>query len=150
MADQEARRAAVGGEVAGEVHIGLAPVSFGAARALIRRSVTDPTPSHERVRLVYSRAPKPTGLSRKESVAIARLRTGHSWLLPSYRARFGRGESSVCCNCSLEEGTLEHLFRCPVTEPRRWSVFGCPGPPLSVMVEDPVAVASYLWGLRLL
>ena len=152
MADREAKLAAVGMDSTGaSVGSDLVPVSFGVAKSLLRRTIKDPAPSHDRTRRVYSRSPHAAGLTRKEAVALAQLRTGHSKILASYRVKIGLGDVPTCHRCGhLEEETLDHFFReCPALDSRRLAVFGCPGPPLTLLVEDPQAVARFLKELRL-
>lgn len=48
------------------------------------------------------------GLTRRESVEVARLRTGHSLQLRAYRHRVGLEEESTCPDCGEEAETLEH------------------------------------------
>ncbi len=150
LADQAAKEATT---LADDDHgpVGPAPVSYQAARALLRRVVTDSPPSHDRVRRVYTRSPKAFGQDRKIDVKLAQLRSGHSKMLAAYRQRLAPGEDPTCPRCGEEEETLEHwLQRCVATEAHRMRCFGTVRPPLAVLVEDPGAVALYLRSLRLL
>ncbi len=63
------------------------PVSFAAASALIRRTLTDPPPCHYRTKEVYTKtlswpADCRAVSSRRDAVLLARLRAGHT---PSLR-----------------------------------------------------------------
>jgi ribonuclease HI len=129
-----------------------APVSFQAAKALVKRQVFDSLPAHPRVRLVYAVTPRPAGgLSRKAEVAVAQLRSGHSLLLGEYRARVGQGVDATCPRCGEEIETLQHFMQeCPATVKARLSAFGEVRPPLSVLCGNIVAVTSYLRTLRVL
>ncbi len=62
------------------------PVSYAAASALIRRTLTDPPPCHCRTKDVYTKTfSLPTDCravsSRRDAVLLARLRAGHTPLL---------------------------------------------------------------------
>ena len=114
-ADQVAKAAAWAGR--GEVQSQTAPITFRAAKLSILRGVRDPDPQHERVRQVYQ-GPlrRPQGLSRKEEVLLARLRSGHSHILASYRNKV-QGADETCQRCSLAPETLQHFLQeCEATE----------------------------------
>jgi hypothetical protein len=83
------------------------------------------------------------GVSRREEVLLAQLRTGHSLLLGEYRNRV-QGTDSTCPRCGEEEETLEHVLqRCPNLEsPRRRNFVRVP-PPLSVMTMYQSEVARF-------
>jgi ribonuclease HI len=150
LADQAAKEAAdpEHPDVAGQP---AAPLSFAAARAVIRAGVKDPEPSHERTRLVYECPLRALDAPRSVEVTLARLRSGHSLLLAKYRHMLGLVDSAACSRCGAEVEDLEHFLRfCPATEARRVGCFGCSRPPLSVLAGDPAAAASYLRSLRLL
>lgn len=127
-------------------------VSFQAAKALIRRGVVDPAPSHERSREVYAVPYSPAdGLTRGELVKLARLRSGHSLDLGAYRHRLGLVDSPVCNRCGSEPDTIEHVLqRCPALLNARLRCFGPDPPPLSVMRGAERSVVPYFRGLRLL
>ena len=81
---------------------------------------------------------------------LARLRSGHSLLLASYRDRV-RGSGDTCHRCQLCPETLEHFMReCEASEAIRVRVFGVSSPPLSVLSGEPQKVLQYLRELRLL
>ena len=85
------------------------------------------------------------GLTRRESVETARLRTGHSLLLQGYRHRIGLSDSDVCPDCGEETETLEHLLsECPAHARLRWDLYGREDPPIQEALGDPVRLISYL------
>ena len=127
------------------------PVSYRAAMALIRREIRDPPITHERTRMVYAERPKPFEGTRKEEVALARLRSGHSLYLAAYRHQVKQSDSPDCPRCGMEPETLHHfLCACPATRRLRSTIFGLDGPSLLSLCRDPVGVASYLRELKLL
>ena len=145
LADRAAREAAL--NCAGG---GRPPVSWAAARAAIARTLVDPAPSRPLVAAVYQGPIVPQD-ERHTEVMVARLRSGHSLHLASYRARRGLGESPTCPRCGEEDEDLEHWFRkCPATAVLRVGCFGRPDPPLATLSGGGGTVASYLRGLRLL
>ena len=150
-ADQEAKLAAVSSVDSASGALPRVPVSFRAARSRIFNAIRDPPISHERTRQVYDRPPTPFVGSRKEEVALAQLRSGHSRLLAHYRHQIGQESSPDCPRCGLGPETLEHfLCECPPTRPARTLAFGPDGPSLSSLCRTPVAVALYLRELKLL
>merc|ERR1711895_221080 len=69
------------------------------------------------------------GLSRKEEVKLAQLRSGQSKLLAAFRARV-QGEDPVCPKCNGSEETLRHFMQeCPATEATRRRLFEAVPPP---------------------
>ena len=65
------------------------------------------------------------GLSRRDSVEAARLRTGHSTLMAGYRHRIGQQDDPTCPECGDEEETLGHLLHdCPTRADMRRRIFG--------------------------
>jgi len=60
--------------------------------------------------------------SREEAVSMARLRSGHSLELGSYRKRIGLSEEGVCRRCGEEEEDLEHVLGCVAGEQKRWEL----------------------------
>ena len=146
-ADQVAKAAARAGR--GEAQSQTAPITFRAAKLSILRGVRDPDPQHERVRRVYQ-GPlrRPQGLSRKEEVLLARLRSGHSHILASYRNKV-QGADETCQRCSLAPETLQHFLQeCEATEARRVAIFGLSSPPLSVLSGEPKKVLQFCRDLR--
>jgi ribonuclease HI len=156
VADQAAREATLPPEEGGPAQRPL-PVSFRAVKALIREKIRDPKPTHARTRLVYAKALQRGGRTRKEEVTLARLRSGHSWLLAAYRSRVTQRrppelrEDSVCSRCFLEEETLQHFLQeCPATAAARVSCLGSAAPSLSILCKRPGRVIAYLERLELI
>ena len=127
-----------------------AGVTFRSAKLSIKRGVVDGPTQHDRLRQVYQGPVQhPQGLSRKEEVLLARLRSGHSLHLASYRDRV-HGSGDTCHRCGEPE-TLQHFMQeCQASEATRVRVFGVSAPPLSVLSGDPNRVLQYLRELRLL
>ena len=70
---------------------------------------------HERCERVYGKSggvKEVNEWTREESVCMARLRTGHSLELASYRQRIGLSRSGVCRRCGVGDETLEHVWEC--------------------------------------
>lgn len=85
------------------------------------------------------------GLTRKESVEVARLRTGHSLLLRSYRLRIGLDSEATCQECDEEDETLHHLLTdCPARALLRREVFGRDDPTVREALTDPRRLAVFL------
>ena len=127
------------------------PVSFAAAKSLVKRAIIDPRAAHPLVGLVYSGGRIPTLSDRVAQTTVARLRSGHSTLLAAYRARIGTGDSPLCPRCGEEdEDVVQWLCHCPASSALRMRCFGTVSPSLAVLAEDVEAVASYLGGLGLL
>ena len=141
-------------EVARQGRDGVLPqaagVTFRSAKLSIKRGVVDGPTQHDRLRQVYQGPVQhPQGLSRKEEVLLARLRSGHSLHLASYRDRV-HGSGDTCHRCGEPE-TLQHFMQeCQASEATRVRVFGVSTPPLSVLSGDPNRVLQYLRELRLL
>ena len=74
LADEEARRAASDPDL----EVGdPAPVSFEAAKALLRRHVRDPPSGHTRKPLVFQEGPpRRVPMSKEDEVMLSRLRSG--------------------------------------------------------------------------
>ena len=118
-------------------------ISMSSVKALVVRMVSDPPPSHDRVRAVYRPLPDDWGgslsllssasrLPRAESVLLAQLRSGHCPRLAAYSALIAGGrDGGICSACLLEPQTLEHWLQiCPTLLPLRVRLFGGPSPPL--------------------
>ena len=149
-ADQEAKLATAPQPAGASGAQPQAPVTFRSAKSRILREIRDPPISHERTRLVYVEAPKPFG-TRREEVALAQLRSGHSLLLAHYRHQVGQASTPDCPRCGLGPETLHHfLCECHATRRSRSAAFGHDGPSLSSLCRDPSAVALYLRELKLL
>lgn len=85
------------------------------------------------------------GLSRLESVEVARLRTGHSLLLRSYLHRVGLAPDGTCPECEEEEETPKHLLNeCPARMLLRREVFGRDDPTVREALEDPPRLAAFI------
>ncbi len=124
------------------------PVSFAAANALIRRTLTDPPPCHCRTKEVYTKTLSwPTDCravsSRRDAVLLARLRSGHTPLLKVYANQLDTTVDPKCPNCGEEPQTVEHwLQRIPNAVALRQKPFGEPSPPLSVLATNPGSVLA--------
>ena len=128
-------------------------VSMSSVKALVARMVSDPPPSHDRVRAVYRPSSSDWGgslslplprLSRTESVLLAQLRSGHCLRLAAYSALIAKSSDGTCPLCTLEPQTLEHWLQvCPALLTSRNRLFGGPSPALSVLLQDPRAVLAY-------
>ena len=90
------------------------------------------------------------GLSREESVAISRLRTGHSLVLKAYRHRIGLEDTPNCPDCDDEAPEdLSHLMTsCPAKDVARRHIFGRHDPTLAETFRDVNLVLAYLRRLR--
>ena len=86
------------------------------------------------------------GLSRAESITLARLRTGHSLLLRAYRHRIGLEPGGSCesCDDGVPEDAEHLLASCPATARARHFVFGREDPCLAEIFRDPNLVLVYL------
>jgi len=86
----------------------VAPVTFDATKACVRRRIRDSPVVHQRTVEVYSDLRRTDGLTRAEAVLVAQLRSGHSPVLAEYRARVDGG-SPDCSHCGGGgPETLEH------------------------------------------
>ena len=142
LADEEARRAASDPDL----EVGdPAPVSFEAAKALLRRHVRDPPSGHTRTRLVFEEGPpRRVPMSKEDEVLLSRLRSGHALHLAAYRTMTGLSNDPTCPYCGEEQEDLEHWFQsCPANMALRHAVFGDATPPLSVLCSDPQGVLTY-------
>ena len=78
---------------------------------------------------------KTSQLPRSVRTTLAQLRSGHCWLLNSYKARITSGISDVCPECGVAPHCVEHLFNCQ-------------SHPTQITVQDlwdnPVVVADFL------
>ncbi len=122
------------------------PVSYAAASALIRRTLTDPSPCHCRTKEVFTKTFSwPTDCravsSRRNAILFARLRAGHTPLLKAYANQMPT--LTKCPSCGEEPQTVEHwLQRCPNAVALRQKLFGEPSPPLSVLTTNPGSVLA--------
>ncbi len=121
-------------------------LSFATAKALIRRTVTDPSPNRPRTAMVYEhfswKADCIATSNRADAVLLARLRAEHTPLLKAYAHPLDPAADPTCPLCEEEPQTLEHwLQRCPNLDVLRQHTFGCPSPPLGVLTEKVLALA---------
>ena len=149
LADEEARRAA------SDLDLDVgdpAPVSFEAAKALLRRHVQDPPSGHTRTQRIFEAGPpKRIPVSREEEVLLSRLRSGHALYLAAYRTKTGQGPDPTCPKCGEAPETLEHWLQvCPANMALRHAAFGDAFPPLSVLCTEPRQVLQYSGSLGLL
>ncbi len=89
------------------------PVSFAAASALIRRTLTDPPPCLCRTKEVYIKTFSwPTDCravsTRRDAVLVARLRAVHTPLLKAYANQLDITVDSKCPSCREKPQTVEH------------------------------------------
>ena len=138
IADEVARAAA-------ESEQSHAPIDLSTAKSRLRQLALDEwTNKMENTRYHAQNGPRRVtpgdkqGLTRAESVEVARLRTGHSLLLRSYRLRIGQTEDDVCPECEEDAETLEHLLTaCPARASLRRDVFGRDDPTVPEALSDP-------------
>jgi len=143
-ADREAREATKGRRVKVKEGEG---VSLASAKARIKRLIKDPPIAHARTRAVYLGNQSKVPLTRKEAVLLAQLRSGHCRWLAAYHRIVDDTADATCPQCGLEPETLEHwLQSCTASVNRRIAEFGVAKPPLSVLIEEPVAVLAYARG----
>ena len=129
-----------------------APVDLQSAKARLRRHAHQEW--EERLRLTRYflenglRRVAPSerlGLSRRESVEMARLRTGHSTLLAAYRHRIGLQADAVCPECGEEDETLGHLLTdCPARADIRRRILGRDDPTIKEALENPSRLVELL------
>ena len=145
VADEVAREAA-------DLEQGQVPVAFQSARARLRRHAREkweeqlrPTRHHREVGPERVVPGERLGLSRRESVEAARLRTGHSTLLAAYRHRIGQQADPTCPECREEEETLAHLMtECPARAGLRRDIFGRDDPLMREVLSDPTGLVALL------
>ena len=77
-------------------------VSFSTAKALVRRRIVDPAPSHDRAQQVYVCRRGPGVFSRDMEVLPAQLRSGHCKRLRAYAAIINPGVDPICVRCGKE------------------------------------------------
>ena len=123
-------------------------ITFQTAKAFTKRETMDPAISHERTKAVFNGKRAPVSLSRKDSVLLAQLRSGHCHKLAAYRNIVDADSSATCPHCQGAPETLEHwLQECPATARRRIREFGGAAPLLSALIEQPEAVIAFAHGL---
>ena len=85
------------------------------------------------------------GLTRLESVELARIRTGHSMLLRAHRHWLKQEPDATCPECELEDETLTHLLTdCPARALLRRDVFGRDDPTVKEALGDPLRLVDFL------
>ena len=119
------------------------PTSLKAAKAVIKRTLIDKSPSHARTAAVYANhstaKDEKTLTNRRDAVMLARLRAGHSMQLAAYRHLMDPTTDPRCPKCFQDNQTLEHwLLECPATLRTRQSIFGDTNTELSVLTDDPI------------
>jgi ribonuclease HI len=144
-ADAEAGKASTGRRCREDVGKG---VSFSSAKARIRRTIQDPPIAHARTRAIYQGARgDESSLTRRESVLLAQLRSGHCLKLAAYKKVIDDTADPMCPLCGREPETVVHwLQQCPASAARRVAEFGVASPPLTVLFKDPVAVLAFTRG----
>ena len=92
------------------------------------------------------RPPDKLGLSRREGVALARIRTGHSPALKAYREWIQLEADPHCEACGgVDREDAKHLLTsCPASALLRHEMFGREDPTLKEVFADPVGVVTYL------
>ena len=85
------------------------------------------------------------GLTRRESVEVARLRTGQSTLLGRYRVFIKIDDDTSCPECGEPEETLGHLLTdCPARASLRRQIFGRDDPTIREALEDPRRLVDFI------
>ena len=129
------------------------PVSYGAARARLKqhlgREWTASNRHSKHFEIVGEARIKMgdrIGLSRRESVALARLRTGHSTMLKAYRHRIGLDDDPNCTECDNgePEDAAHLLTSCPAGALARHHAFGRSDPTLKEVFAEVDRALSYL------
>jgi ribonuclease HI len=122
-------------------------ISWSATKTLLRAECLKGVPKHDRVRAVYGNGDRKTAPfhgTRRQQVLLAQLRSGHCSKLAAYCRIVNPTADPTCPRCGEEPEDLEHWFqRCPALEKKRWDLFGCLSPPLSVLTSQPDRVVSY-------
>ena len=139
-ADREVKVATTGVKGKGDDQRGG---TFSSAKAMIRRTIRDP-----RLPMLApeqcTRGNDRGNLSRKETVLVAQLRSGHCRKLAAYHKIIDDTVDLMCPQCGREPETVEHwLQRCPVSESRRIAEFGVATPPMTVLFPDPVVLLAF-------
>ena len=145
LADEVAREA-------GELEQRHAKIDFSSAKSRLRRLAHQEwTQRMEETRYQAQNGPQRVtpgdklDLARTESVEVARLRTGHSLLLRSYRHRLGQAEDDSCPECEEDVETLEHrLTTCPARASLRRAVYGRDDPTAQEALSDPHRLVEHL------
>ena len=129
------------------------PVTYGAARARIKHHLgrewiasNRHTRHFEVVGEARIKMGDRIGLSRKESVELARLRTGHSTLLRAYRHRIGLDDDPNCTDCDNgePEDAAHLLTSCPAWALARHQTFARSDLMLKEVLTDVDRALSFL------
>ena len=139
-------------------------VTLATASALLKARTQLTTISHLRSRIVFDRGRRqspytpaienqiwskiridwPPGLSRRDYVLLAQLRSGHCSKLATYSCVIKSSASPNCPHCKDAPETVEHwLIHCPAHLTKRLEVFANVAPPISVLIEQPLSVLLY-------
>ena len=101
--------------------------TFQTAKAFTKRETINPAKSHVRTKAVFNGKRAPVSLSRKDSVLLDQLRSGHCHTLAAYRNIVDADSSATCPYCQGAPETLEHwLQEFPATARSRIREFGAP------------------------
>ena len=123
-----------------------APISFSTAKALIKRSFTDPPTAHALVKNTYKDICQKTDhkvlKSRKDAAWIAQMRSGHCNDLAAYRYRIGKSETATCARCEEDDETVIHWLTCPAGATARQSIFGRVKVDLGTFTSDPEKILA--------
>ena len=128
------------------------PVNYNAARVRLKQYPNREWAGSNRHDALPDRRsdPRQTGdkmdFNRKESVAMTRLRTGHSTMLRAYRHRIGLDDDPECSDCDdgVPEDATHLLMWCPAGALARHRVFGRSDPTLKEVFTDAGRVLEYL------
>ena len=128
------------------------PIDLQSAKARIRRHAHEeweerlrPTRYFKEVGPRRVTPGERAGLSRRESVEAARLRTGHTTALAAYRHRIGLQDAPTCPECQGEPETMTHLLTdCPARADLRRRIFGRDDPTLQDALGDRARLVELL------
>jgi ribonuclease HI len=129
-----------------------APISFNAARALIKRTIANEWANSYHGSTYFQRNGAKVvalgdtlGLSRLESVELSRLRTGFTAAVRADRKTMRLDVDNTCedCNEGVPED-LPHLFECPAKMASRMRCFGTPIISIEDALKNPIASVQYL------
>ena len=140
LADKYAKEIAQNGEAA------VSPLSYNTARAIIKREIKDPPPTHPTVSKTYEHLSSKEEVkiqTRKEAALLAQLRSGHCKELKAYQHRLDESKDETCSRCQLEAETVQHWLACPATVKKRQDIFGDDNVLLGMMTKQPGLVLAY-------
>ncbi|KAL5263836.1 hypothetical protein ACHWQZ_G005044 [Mnemiopsis leidyi] len=140
LADKYAKEIAQDGEPP------VTPLSYNAARALIKGEIRDQAPSHPTISKTYEhlsfKEDRKIG-SRRDAALLAQLRSGHCKELAAYRHRIDNSKDEKCPKCQFEAETQQHWISCPATILKRQRIFEDENLSLGVMTKQPELVLAY-------